>query len=291
MSADKTDMDTNASLPPLHILEGRLPSSAASCVDSPLPAHRPRTVAIIQARMGSSRLPGKVMQKIAGQPMLQHVVNRARRAGLVDQVVVATSTAAADNAVAGYCFWHDIACVRGSENDVLDRYHQAAQQVKAEVIVRITSDCPLHDPTVIDCVIAAFLRGSFDYVSNIDPPTFPNGVDTEVFTAAALERAWHEARLPSEREHVTPYLRSGRGGFQTGNVAQAKDTSEHRWTVDEAADLAFVRAVYHAMRGAEFGMEDLLILLRDNPSLRQINGHLRRNTGYVRSLEADRLAA
>lgn len=252
---------------------------------------RPRTVAIIQARMGSSRLPGKVMQKIAGLPMLSHVVARARKANLLDQVIVATSTHSTDNAIAGYCFWHDITCFRGSETDVLDRYHQAAQHANAEVVVRLTADCPLHDAQVIDSVIAAFMRGTFDYVSNIDPPTYPDGVDTEVFTSAALERAWREAQLPSEREHVTPYLRAGHAGFRAANVAQANDASHLRWTVDELADLAFVRAVYHAMRTPHFGMNDVLILLRDNPHLHQINGQIPRNLGYLRSLEADRKAA
>ncbi len=288
---DNTSKADNAILP-LHITdaagERQVSENASHTVTQ---ARRPRTVAIIQARMGSSRLPGKVMQKIAGLPMLSHVVARARKASLLDQVIIATSTHASDNAIAGYCFWHDIACFRGSETDVLDRYHQAAQHANADVVVRLTADCPLHDAQVIDSVIAAFGRGTFDYVSNIDPPTYPDGVDTEVFTTAALERAWREARLPSEREHVTPYLRTGQAGFRTANVAQANDASHLRWTVDELADLAFVRAIYHAMHTSHFGMNDVLTLLRDNPHLHQINGQIPRNLGYLRSLEADRKAA
>ncbi len=292
---DRADDDTSKArggILPLHSTDAAKERQTQKEAPHPAPQpRRPRTVAIIQARMGSSRLPGKVMQKIAGLPMLSHVVTRARKANLLDQVVVATSTHATDNAIAGYCFWHDIACFRGDETDVLDRYHQAAQNTRAEVVVRLTADCPLHDGQVIDRVIAAFMRGAFDYVSNIDPPTYPDGVDTEVFTFAALERAWREARLPSEREHVTPYLRAPHSGFRTANVVQANDASHLRWTVDEVADLAFVRAVYQAMRIPHFGMNDVLTLLRDKPHLHQINGQIARNQGYLRSLEADREAA
>src|SRR5215470_15506655 len=165
-------------------------------------------VAIIQARMGSTRLPGKVLLDIAGQPMLGRVISRVCRAKTIEQIVVATSTAAADDAVSAFCAERGIVCFRGSETDVLDRYYQAARLVQAKTIVRITADCPLLDPEVIDLTVSRFLEGGWDYISNVNPPTFPDGLDTEVFSFAALERAWREATSVTHREHVTPYLRT-----------------------------------------------------------------------------------
>lgn len=243
-------------------------------------------VAIVQARMGSSRLPGKVLMDIAGAPMLWHVVRRARRATTLDRVLVATSTAAADDAVAAWCATAGVECFRGSEPDVLDRYYRAAIWAQAEVVVRLTADCPLLDPAVIDRVVTCFLTGAYDYVSNVAPPTFPDGLDTEVLTCAALWRAWREARQPSQREHVTPYLRQYPERFRLGNVTHCPDLSALRWTVDEPADLAFVRAVYR--EGQDLGLADVCALLARRPELRQINGSLPRNAGYARSLQEER---
>lgn len=279
---------------------------------SDLPA---KTVAIIQARMGSYRLPGKVLQHIAGQPMLWHIVQRARQAMRVDQVVVATSTARADDPIEEYCLAHEFICFRGSETDVLDRYYQTAIFTNAEVVVRLTADCPLHDPRVIDQVVSAFAQGKFDYVSNVAPPTYPDGLDTEVFTFATLKETWLHASLASEREHVTPYIREhsaenlenlkqenpvGAEGsdnhlvvnkFRTHNVIHTSNLSSLRWTVDELTDLAFVRAIFHAIGRSDFGMEDVLSLLNYAPHLTSINEAITRNEGYKRSLQADRIAA
>lgn len=259
-------------------------------------ANRPYVVAIIQARMGSTRLPGKVLQDIAGQPMLWHVVRRARRAATLDRVVVATSTAAADEAVAAFCATQGIGCFRGSEDDVLDRYYQAAKHTGAEVVVRLTADCPLLDPGVVDCVVSRFLSGGWDYAANINPPTFPDGLDTEVFSFAALDHAWREAHDPTHREHVTPYLRLS-GQFRTVNLVLSevegvenqadRDAHEHRWTVDDTADLEFVRRVYTALgEKPEFGMHEVMTLLESQPELHQVNGATIRNAGYYHSLYA-----
>lgn len=242
-------------------------------------------VAIVQARMGSSRLPGKVLMDIAGAPMLWHVVQRARRATTLDRVRVATSTATADDAVATWCATTGVECCRGSEHDVLDRYYQAAIQAGADVVVRLTADCPLLDPVVLDRVVTCFLTGSYDYVSNVAPPTFPDGLDTEVFTFAALQRAWQEAHRPSEREHVTPYLRQHPELFRLENVTHSPDLSGLRWTVDEPADLAFVRAVYS--EGTEFGLAEVCALLARQPALGQVNSDILRNAGYARSLQEE----
>jgi spore coat polysaccharide biosynthesis protein SpsF (cytidylyltransferase family) len=165
-------------------------------------------VAIIQARMGSSRLPGKTIADVAGRPLLLHVVERTQRARRVDKVVVATTDRSSDDPIADLCQREGIQCFRGSEDDVLDRFYRTAQAHGADVVVRITADCPLIDAAVIDKVIARFQAGDCDYVSNILRYTYPDGLDTEVFSFAALERAWREAKKPSEREHVTPYLRT-----------------------------------------------------------------------------------
>lgn len=247
-----------------------------------------QVVGVIQARLGSTRLPGKVLMEVAGQPMLWHVVRHARRAATLDRVVVATTTASTDDALAAFCADLGISYSRGSESDVLDRYYQAARSHSAEVVVRITADCPLLDPDVIDRVVSQFTNGSFDYVSNVNPPTFPDGLDTEVFSFAALERTWNEARWQSEREHVTPYLRAHPELFRLDNVSNDEDLSGLRWTVDESADLAFVRAVYEALGTEQFGMNEVLDLLRNRPELGRINAGFERNEGYVKSLREDR---
>jgi glutamate-1-semialdehyde 2,1-aminomutase/spore coat polysaccharide biosynthesis protein SpsF len=242
-------------------------------------------VAIIQARMGSSRLPGKSLAEIEKRPMLWHVIQRVKRASLVDRVVVATSTAPADDAIEKMCRENDVPCYRGSEHDVLDRFYHAARAEKASQVVRITADCPLIDPEVIDRVVRRFQRGDLDYASNAMVRSYPDGLDTEIFSFSALERAWHEASKTSEREHVTPYLRSEK--FRTANVENGSTSlyQHYRWTVDEAADLEFIRAVYKAFRGREsFGMKDVFELIEKTPGLEKMNSEIVSNRGYYKSL-------
>jgi len=247
-----------------------------------------KVVAIIQARMSSTRLPGKVLADVCGQPLLHHVVCRARCARTPDQVVVATSDRPADDAVVRFCEMSSVPCFRGSEEDVLDRYYQAARHFQAETVVRLTADCPLLDPDVVDRVVRAFGEGDRDYVSNTLDRTYPDGLDVEVFSFTALARAWREARLPSEREHVTPYIWKHPELFRLGNVKQEEDLSDLRWTVDEPRDLAFVRAVYRWLGPrSDFGMKEVLALLREHPELGRINAGIERNEGYRRSLERD----
>lgn len=246
-----------------------------------------RIAVIVQARMGSTRLPGKVLADVNGHPVLWHVVTRARRAQTVDTVIVATSEREQDDPIAEFCHRHDIPCARGSEDDVLDRYYGAAREHRADVVVRVTGDCPLLDPEVLDRVVETYLQGNFDYVSNTLRSTYPDGLDTEVFNFAALEGAWREARLPAEREHVTPYIRAS-GRFRTGNVtSDAWPPTRHlRWTVDEPADLEFVRQVYARLGqgGRSFGWLEVLRLSEEHPDIVQINAGSVRNEGYYRSL-------
>ena len=243
--------------------------------------------AIVQARMGSKRLPGKVLSMIQGRTMLERVVERARRAERVSRVVVATSEAPEDDAIASVCRESAIDVFRGSEHDVLARYLGAAQQFDADPIVRLTADCPLLDPVVVDAVVARFAAGDVDYAANINPPTFPDGLDTEVFSRNALEQAAREARLRSEREHVTLYIRNHPEIFRIANVCHARDLSAMRWTVDEPADLELVRAVYAEFGNPDFGMEDVLRLLAKQPDLARANARFARDEGLRASLRED----
>ena len=234
-------------------------------------------VAIIQARIGSSRLYGKALADIGGRSMLARVVRRVRRARLVDRVEVATTTGAADDRIVAECGRLGVACFRGDAEDVLDRYHQAAVAARADAVVRVTADCPLIDPELIDGVVRAFLDWQPDFAANTLRRTYPRGLDTEVMTAAALARAWREARKPYERMHVTPYLYGHPEFFRLAAVAGgAVDLSSGRWTVDTPEDLEFVRTVYRRLGvDGAFWWRDVCRLLAREPSLAVVNRGVR----------------
>src|SRR5689334_15377539 len=203
-----------------------------------------KTVAIIQARMGSARLPGKVLADLAGKPVLAWVVRAAHAALGVDDVWVATSTAAADEAIAAWCKDNKVAVHRGSENDVLDRYAGAAKASGAQIVVRLTADCPLLDPAVIAQTIRLRSMTDVDYASNVDPPTWPDGLDCEVLTVKALLAAAAEATRASDREHVTPFVRNNRDRFTAETlVAPLPGLTAERWTLDAPEDLALLSAL------------------------------------------------
>jgi spore coat polysaccharide biosynthesis protein SpsF (cytidylyltransferase family) len=252
-------------------------------------ASRKTVTAIVQARMSSTRLPGKVLQPIIGKPMLSLQLERISRSRLITHICVATSTDSSDDAIADLCRDLDIDYFRGSLSDVLDRFYQASQKYTSDLLVRLTGDCPLCDPEVIDTVTERALSGPFDYVSNCLRRTYPVGLDTEVFTPEALETVHREARLPSEREHVTPYIYNHPEKFLTGNVACDRDLSHHRWTVDEPDDLTFVAQVfehlYHA--NANFNTRDILQLLTRKPDLATINYHIVSGRGSEKSLSEE----
>lgn len=227
-----------------------------------------RIAVIVQARMGSSRFPGKVLADLAGRPLIAHAMARAMATPGVDELVVATTTAAADDVLAALCGRMGVPVFRGSEPDVLDRVYQATRRHACDAVMRVTADCPLLDPLVSGLVVARFREGDVDYASNVHPRTFPDGLDTEVFAVAALERAWREARLPAEREHVTPYFRSHPEIFRCANVAYSADLSAHRWTVDEPRDLELLRAFHRRLGQGDapfFGMQEILRLLEREP--------------------------
>lgn len=246
-------------------------------------------LAIIQARFNSSRLPGKILKEISGKPLLAHVIERVKLSGQVSKVILATTVHPNDNATCDQAQKCGVDCFRGNEEDVLDRYYSAAKRYNGESILRVTADCPLIDPEITDRIIEKYLEGGLDYVSNTIEPTFPDGLDSEVFSFKALEKAWKEAKKLSEREHVTPYLWNHPQNFRIKNVAYEKNLSGLRWTVDTKEDLEFVKEVYKDLyrEGQIFYMRDVLHLMERRPELLKINRHPVRNEGYLHSLSKD----
>jgi len=249
-----------------------------------------KVAAIIQARVGSTRLPRKVLKKIVGKPMLWHVIERVKKARLIDEVVLATTTKKEDKVLLELAKRSGTKSYAGSEEDVLDRYFQAATRFGADSVVRVTSDCPLIDPEVVDKVVRYFFDGGFDYVSNTVKLSYPDGLDVEVLSFRVLKEAWDKARLSSEREHVTSYLKNHPEIFKIGSVENEEDLSHMRWTVDEERDLKFVREVYKRLyrEGEVFYMRDVLDLLRKHPKLMEINKGIARDEGYLKSSREDR---
>lgn len=238
-----------------------------------------RVVAIVQARMGSTRFPGKVLMPIRGIPMLELLLARLARSTEVDRIVVATSVDPQDNPLADRVRALGYACERGSELDVLDRYVQAIRSNPSDIVVRITGDCPLVDPALVDKAVLTFKASGVDYLSNTAPPTWPDGLDVEVFSVAALERAGREAHDPYDREHVTPYMRTA-GRFTQAILRNPEDWSSLRWTVDEPADFEVIAKVFdHFGTSAEFGWRDVLALQQRQPELFASNETLSRNQG------------
>lgn len=239
-----------------------------------------RIIAIIQARIGSTRLPSKVLEDIAGKPMLTRVVNRTSKAKNVHSIMIATTTNPIDDAIAYLCKQQGWAYFRGSEEDVLDRYYQASLTVKATAIVRITADCPLIEPEIIDRVIDKFLscHPEPDYVSNTLHRTFPRGLDVEVISTNAMAKAWEESKDLASREHVTPYIWRQPDKFVISNIKNDVDLSHMRWTVDTAEDLIFIRKVYDNLAADDFTWRQVLKLLSSHPEWLEINRHIKQKT-------------
>jgi spore coat polysaccharide biosynthesis protein SpsF (cytidylyltransferase family) len=244
-------------------------------------------LAILQARVSSSRLPGKVLKPILGRPMLRHQIDRVRRAASLDALVVATSVDPSDDAIAATCADAGVDCFRGSLDDVLTRFHEAALPYHPRMVVRLTGDCPLIDPTVIDGAVEFFRGGAFDLVRTAD--SFADGLDVEVIGYGILEQAWRAATRPSDREHVTLYVHRQPERFRIGEYASEIDLSDLRLTVDEPEDFELVRRTYEALypRNPAFTTPDIVALLRANPDLAALNRGIRRNEGLERSLAAD----
>ena len=238
-----------------------------------------KTLAIVQARMGSIRLPNKVMLPINGVPMIELLLHRLSLAKLIDHIIVATSTATGDKQLAAHVRSLGYEVFEGSENNVLDRFYKAALPHRPNTVVRITGDCPLVDPELVDAIIAFFAPRNVDYLCNINPPTYPDGLDTEVFTYSALEQAARNAKTSDELEHVPPYIRES-GRFTEQNFANDNDYSRERWTVDKPADLAVIDAVFrHFSPRINFGWLEVISLRKQNPEIFESNQDLTRNEG------------
>jgi spore coat polysaccharide biosynthesis protein SpsF len=234
-----------------------------------------KVVAIVQARMGSTRLPGKVLMDLGGESVLGRVVRRLRRATLVDEIVVATTDSVADDAIIRECDWLDVGSFRGSEHDVLDRYYQATRACSARTVVRITSDCPVIDAELVDETIRVFRDKRADYTSNVFPRTYPRGLDIEVFSLSALERAWQEAHEPYQREHVTPYFYEHPELFRLASLCGPTDYSQYRWTLDTAEDLDLLRTIYARLgNSGDFSWRDAIKVMEREPQLAELNSHV-----------------
>lgn len=249
----------------------RQPGGRPSRTDDPR-ADVTSTVAIIQARTGSTRLPGKVLLPLLGAPMLTRVVRRVSRASRVDATIVATTTASSDDAIVELAKREGWPVERGSETDLLDRYVQAARAHAATTVVRITSDCPLIDPDLIDEVVAALHDDGSDYASNsLDPRTYPRGLDVEAMSMAALEAAWRQDHDPRSREHATPYIYRHPERFRLRRVASPVDLSAHRWTVDTPEDYELIRRIYERLGRDDFSWRDALTVIEGQPAWSELN--------------------
>ena len=247
-----------------------------------------KVVVIIQARTGSSRLPNKVLLPIEGKTVLEHIYLRLKYCKKIDEIVIATSSDSSDKDIVNLCLKNNFKNFIGSLDDVLDRYYCTARHFKADIIVRITGDCPVIDPIIVDEVISNFKNGNFDiYTLSGD---FPDGLDCQVFSFKALEKSWKLATLPSDREHVGAYIEKTKPElFNIGGLNKFKNLSHHRWTLDEMSDYIFLKEIYSRLYKKKkiFLTDDILNLLKKEPHLNEINLGITRNEGYLQSLKED----
>lgn len=242
---------------------------------------------IIQARTGSRRFPRKVLAKIEKHSLIWHVINRAKNVKSV-KIILATTTKKEDKILLDIARDSKILSFAGDPDDVLKRYYDCAVLYDCDPIIRITADCPLIDPSIIQKMLKIFQSHAYDYVTNTLPSSFPDGLDVEIFSFETLQRAYKKAKLKSEREHVTSYIRKNGNKFKIFNYESDVDLSCNRWTVDQMEDLRLVRKVYDKMRPKViFGFQNVLKIISENPKISQINAGIKRNEGYLRSLEKD----
>lgn len=235
-----------------------------------------KIVGIIQARMGSTRLPGKIMKRVNGKSLLEYQIERIKQATLIDELVIATTTKESDECIVDFCHKQGLKYFRGSEKNVLERYYLSAKESNADVIVRMTSDCPLIDPVIIDKVISHFLNSDFDYVSNTQIRSYPRGMDTEVFTYSSLEQAYLKAKKDYEKEHVTPYIYLNPNVYKIGHVVNKIDYSKYRITVDTPEDLKLISILIETLYEERkiYHLDDILKEFEKNSHLFEINKHV-----------------
>lgn len=245
-----------------------------------------KITAIMQARTSSTRLPGKVLLPLGGKTVLEQVIDRVAKASCIGELVIATSQDRSDDRICELCSKIGVNFFRGSLNDVLDRYYQAAKKFGSKYICRITSDCPFIDPEIIDRVADKYFEMKCDYISTGRiVTTFPDGMDTEIFSFESLERAWRESSLPSEREHVTPYIWKNTDKFKISELKNDVDLSRFRLTIDEPADYELAQKIFSSLTDPK--MEDIIEFLEKNESIKDINSSIENNQGYFKSLKED----
>ena len=244
---------------------------------------------IIQARMGSTRLPGKAMLDVENdKTVLYFVINQLQNCKLIDKIIVATTTLEADTKIANFSKDLGIDCFRGSSNNVLDRYYQCAKEHSVLTIVRIPSDKPLIDPEIVDNIVSVFRNNSYDYITNfLSNPTFPSGTEVEVFSINALKKAWEKAKLPSEKEHVTPYFVNHEDEFKITHIENSENLSHLRWAVDRIEDLKLVRKIVSKIKKRPIMMQDIINLFAREPELVEINKNVNGKEGELKSLKED----
>jgi len=249
-----------------------------------------KIAAIVQARMSSSRLPGKVLLDLAGKPVLWHIFNQLSYSKALKDVIVATSYDRTDDPIEKWAHENGYNLFRGDLGNVLSRFYKAAKKFNVDVIARITGDCPLIDPTIVDNVIQGFIDGGFDYFSNNNPSTFPDGLDVEVFSFGALEKAFLNAKYTSEIEHVTPYIRKHPELFKLGNYFSDKNYEKLRWTLDYKEDYKFLSIIFKELfrSNSYIGWKSVINYLEQNPNIQQMNAHFERNEGYRKSIREDK---
>jgi len=255
--------------------------------------------AIIQARMGSTRLPGKIMMSVRDKPLLHYVINQVLQSKKIDKLIIATTNLSQDDEIVKFVDLHEIKIFRGSEEDVLDRYFHCAKELKSDIIVRITSDCPLIDPEIIDKCVEKFENGNFDYLSNVNKNIdgdwiynscgFPSGFAVEIFTFHALENAWKNAKKLSDREHVTQYILDNPKKFKIGSLENKENFSDLRLTLDYQVDFDLIKLVIENFPDGEiYKLKKIISFFGDNSHLKLINSHIQFDTGYLKSIKEDK---
>lgn len=243
---------------------------------------------IIQARMGSSRFPGKVLMEIIDQETILHyVIKQVKFCKMIDRIIVATTTLPEDDKICDVCSNLSIECFGGNEENVLDRYYKCAKKFSVSNIVRIPADKPLIDPKIVDNIVEVFDSGMYDYVTNFLPSTVPQGTEVEIISFEAIEKAWKNAVLPSDKEHVTKYVYTHEKEFEIFNVKNEKDFSEFRWAVDEVEDLKLIKEIVKRIKKRPIHTEDIIKILEKEPQLKKINESVSNNIGYLKSLKND----
>jgi len=244
---------------------------------------------MIQARIGSRRFPKKVLAKIENKPMIWHVIERMKVIRGVKQIILVSTKNSEDKILHKIAKNCNIKSFKGKTSDVLNRYYMCAIEFEADPIIRITGDCPLIDPTIVKKMLEVYMKNNYDYVTNTFPPTFPDGLDVEIFSFKTLEKMANYAKLPSEKEHVTSYIRNHPNEFNIFNYENISDLSKLRWTVDEKQDIMFVRAIYKKMKPKIiFSMQNIMKIISKYPNITKINKGISRNEGYLKSLRMDK---